>query len=116
MSKNFFINLDNLKNTSRFSISKFLEFTDNFDPINSNFLLELSKLKSGGNYTVKGEDARPDLISNEIYGSTEYWWIIMYYNGLVRVDDLKNGSVLAFPKIDDLDELYLTLKARELRR
>jgi len=114
MAKHFFINLDTVTTKERFSLSKFLDFSDNFDPITSDFMLTISSLKSGGNYTIKGEDARPDLISHELYGSAQYWWIIMFYNGIVQVDSLTNGMVLKYPDSDALEDLYFTLKSKEL--
>jgi hypothetical protein len=116
MAQNFFINLDTIRGIDRYALSKFLEFSDNFDPITSDFLQSLSALDLGGLYTIRGEDARPDVISDEIYGSTQYWWIIMFYNGVTRGDYLVNGMELKYPKIGDLEDLYFTLKSKELGR
>jgi hypothetical protein len=116
MANNFFIDLTNIKNTERYAMSKFLEFTDNFDPVTSEFMLRVTNLKGAGKYKVQGEDARPDLISYRIYGSTQYWWIIMFYNGIVKVDDIVNGMEIVFPDSGELEKLFFTLKSKELGR
>jgi hypothetical protein len=42
----------------------------------------------------------PDLISYDIYGSTEYWWIICLYNGIVIVhEELFAGRTIKIPDI-----------------
>jgi hypothetical protein len=116
MSKSFFIDLNTSNLKERYALSKFLEFSDNFDPITSEFMNKLVSLKSSGSYQIAGEDARPELISNEIYGNTQYWWAIMFYNGITKVDDLVNGMVLKYPSSDDIEDLYFILKSKELGR
>ena len=115
MAKHFYINLSLLKG-SRYGLEKFLDFSDNYDPITSDFLLSISKIKTVGTYRVEGEDARPDLISYELFNSEQYWWILMFYNGIVRVDALTNGTVLKVPDLDEMEDVYFTLKSRELGR
>jgi hypothetical protein len=37
-----------------------------------------------GTYTVPKEyENRPDLIANVLYKSTDYWWLIYWFNGIV---------------------------------
>ena len=116
MAKHFYINLSPKNVQERYAMGKFLEFTDNFDPITSDFLLSISNLKLSGTYVIRGEDARPDVISEELFGGTQYWWILMFYNGLSKVDDLVNGKELKVPDTEELERLYFTLKSRELGR
>lgn len=108
----FFINLD-LESDERFNFSKFIEFTDAFDPINSYFLEEVKKLPVGGNFAVSGEDGRPDLISSKIFGNTQYWWILMYYNDYTNIEDIVSGDILYYPKLDSLENFYFTLKIKQ---
>lgn len=116
MASNFFINLDVFRGTDRYSLGKFLEFTDNFDPVTSEFLQRVTQLKIGGTYTIRGEDARPDTVSQELYGNTQYWWILMFYNGITRIDNITNGLEIRYPDSDELEDLYFTLKSKELGR
>lgn len=108
----FFINLD--KNfIDRFDMGKFFQFTDNYDPLTSDFADELMKLTTRGNYIIQGQDGRPDLISQAVYGDTQYWWIIMLYNTKLQFLDLKSGDVINFPSLDDVESLFFSLKSRE---
>lgn len=105
----FFINLSNISR-ERFDLSKFMEFTDDFDPITSFFLAELRELPSKGQYTVRTELARPDLVAFRFYRSTQYWWIVLLYNGMITPDDLTAGTVLSIPAESDLSNLFFRLK------
>ena len=114
MATHFFINLKDKNNKERYSMSKFLDFTDNFDPLTSDFLLNLSSIPSIGRFTVTGDESRPEIVSNKLFSSVQYWWILMYYNGITAVDDLTSGTQLRLPDPDALENLYFTLKSKEL--
>jgi nucleoid-associated protein YgaU len=110
----FFINLDK-EASERYDMSRFMNYdTDNHDPLTSNFLRSLQALQPQGQYTVQGEDGRPDNLSFKIYGSTQYWWIILLYNGISEFDKISTGDVLNYPGLDSLEDLYFGLKAKEL--
>jgi len=74
-SKPFFIN--KLSNTpNRFDLSKFMNFdVDSYDVVTAQVFDLIKNIKSSGSFKVNGQDSRPDLVSNEIYGDTQYWWI-----------------------------------------
>ena len=91
--KLFFIDLDNTSPT-RFELSKFMEFSDNFDPITSNFFFRLKALPIGGRFVVQGEEGRPDLIAFNALGDVQFWWVILLYNDVLDVDDIVNGDTL----------------------
>lgn len=112
-AKFFFINLDKISK-ERFDLGRFMEFNiDNYDPLTSNFLFQIKNLPLGGVYTVQGEDGRPDLLSYSVYGDTQYWWILMAYNGFNSVDQIHNGEQIKFPKVAELEDLYFTLKINQ---
>ena len=46
------------------------------------------------------EVGRPDLISQKCYGTTNYWWFIMWYN---------DGIILQIPQIDKVREFLKTV-------
>lgn len=53
---------------------------------------------------------RPDLISQNCYGTTNYWWFIMWYNGISDVwNDLSDGIILEVPTIDKVREFLQTV-------
>lgn len=60
-------------------------------------------------YTVKHEDIqRPELISFKVYGSVNYWWIIMKVNNIEDVwHDLHVGVILEIPNINDVEEYVI---------
>lgn len=112
-AKEFFINLE-LETTERFDMSRFMRFDcDVFDPIAAHMISQVKALDSGGNYTAEGEDFRPDLVSNKIYGTTEYWWIILLYNDKLSFQDLQHGDELEYPSVQAIEDLYFRLKINQ---
>lgn len=112
-SKEFFINLQE-DFSERYAIAKFMEYSDdNFDVLTSNVLNTLKELKTSGEYTVQGWDKRPDMIAYEIYGDVQYWWIITLYNSIQTIDDIKHGMVIKYPSIQDLEDMYFSLKIKQ---
>ena len=98
----------------RYDLGKFIEFSDGFDPLTCAFFEEIDTLSVGGQYTVQGEDARPDLLSFRIYGDVQYWWILMLFNGIKDInDDLKTGVEIRYPSISSIEDFYFSLKLRQ---
>ena len=94
-------------------MSKFFEYTDNYDALTSFFSTELPKLPVSGYFEVNGQDERPDLVSHKIYNDTQYWWIILMYNGKLEYTDIATGEKLKYPSVDDIEDLFFSLKAKE---
>jgi len=112
----FFINLD-YESKERFDLSRFVEFTNGcHDFLLSYFVRELKNLKQYSTFVVQNEEYRPELISYKIYGSVQYWWIIMFYNDLVSIEDITTGLMIGYPSIADLESLYFTLKSKSLEQ
>ncbi len=45
-----------------------------------------------GTYVIpKMFENRPDLIANNLYGSEDYWWLVLWFNGMV--DPFQNLTV-----------------------
>lgn len=43
---------------------------------------------------------RPDLISQKVYGTTNYWWFILWFNGVCDAwNDIREGMLLAYPSL-----------------
>lgn len=110
--KLFFINLD-FESRNRYDLAKFLEFTDNFDPLTSSFILDLQNISKQADYIVTKEEGRPDLVSYNYYGTTDYWYILLLYNNLDDVDDIKIGDRLSMPSLSGLEDLFFSLKLRQ---
>lgn len=110
----FYIDLDNTYKT-RYDMAKFMNFdVDNYEMLTSYFLTELMKLESSGNRVIVNEVQRPDLLSYNIYGSTQYWWILMEYNKLTDPSDLVAGLTINYPTLSQLEELYLILNTQSI--
>lgn len=100
----------------RFSLGKFMEFlnNDNFDVLNSYMLNTLKTLPSSGFVTYTGLSYRPDLLSEQCYsGDSQYWWVLMMYNGLSSADDLIQGNSYKYPSLSDLEDVYFSLKLKQ---
>ena len=111
-TKLFFINLE-VDSKERFDMAKFMEFTDNYDPLSSSMFEDIKKLTKGGDFKVIREEGRPEIISFKTLGSTQYWWVILIYNGLTEFDAIKIGDRLAFPDLNSLEDLFFSLKSRQ---
>ena len=57
-------------------------------------------------YTVRELDVgRPDIISQRLYGTTNYWWFLMWFNGVSDPwNDLRDGMVLKYPALERVRE------------
>ena len=108
----YFLNSE-YESDERFDMARFMAYTDNFDPLTSRFLHDLSGLAHSGEYIVQNEEGRPEILSYKIYGNTQYWWILLYYNGITAVEDLTTNMVIKYPSIGDLENLYFSMKAKE---
>lgn len=109
----FYLNTE-LVVENRFDMAKYLNYSEGcYDPFSSYLLDTIKDIDIGYKYTIQGEETRPDYISFDIYGTTEYWWVILLYNNLMSADDLKTGMVISCPSLDSLDEFYFKLKGLE---
>lgn len=65
-------------------------------------------------YRVTEEDLlSPDNISYKVYGTEQYWWLILYFNKIVDpFVDMKVGDLLYIPSLLDVYEFY---KSNSLR-
>lgn len=111
--REYFLNT-NKKTDKRYDMSKFMEFNNGcYDVLTSSMLDGIADMELGGYYTVEGEDGMPWLLSHKIYKDTQYWWILMTYNGFSGIEDIVNGSVIKYPSINAIQDFYFTLKTRE---
>lgn len=111
----FFINLPLLNEKDfkdRYDMQKFVPMSsDVYDLLDSYFALKVKKLPVYGTTSVKGEEHRPDLLAYRIYGSVNFWYILMLYNDYITPLDMLEGDTINYPRIDDLEEVYFQLNA-----
>ena len=114
-SKFFFIDLEK-QSSERYDLGKFMKWDkDNYDPLTSNIVYEIKNLESGGRYIIRGEEGRPDLLSYNIYGDVQYWWVLMLYNGFNDISEIISGNEIQYPLIQDIESYYFSLKANQNR-
>jgi hypothetical protein len=41
---------------------------------------------------------RPDLLSYDFYGTTDFWWKIMEMNNIIDIFDFKSGLTIRLPE------------------
>jgi|SRR5690554_7353315 hypothetical protein len=63
-------------------------------------------------YMVSEQDlCRPDLISFKIYGTSNYWWFLMWFNGISDIwNDLREDMVLKYPNIEFVRQAFKLYK------
>lgn len=44
-----------------------------------------------------GHQYRPDLLSNEVYGTPDFWWKIMEFNNISDVFEFEAGKTIRLP-------------------
>lgn len=100
---------ESINTNKKYDLIKFLNFDqDNIDCHGSYMLLQIPKLPHIGEYTITKEQYRPDLLSYNIYkGETQYWWILMWYNALANISDLKYGVKIKYPSKSSIENLYI---------
>lgn len=110
------------KTANAFDASRFFEFVPDdeaYDPLTSLFAALLPRLpvrrdNFGSRRTVTvRKTARPDLAALDALGSEQYWWILLEYNGKKSFSDVRAGEILLVPDPAELNDMALTLHARE---
>lgn len=108
-----YIDID-VESDNRYNVRKFCEFKEGiYDDFTSYFLEQLLALPSAGSYEITKIEARPDVYSRDIYGTTKYWQLLLRYNNVVNLHQLALGTVLFFPSITSLEQLYFSLKVKQ---
>ena len=101
----------NRETLSRYDASNFMENHDGFyDSFTSFFLEKLRSLPLAGIYQVE-VDSRPDIYSRDVYGTTNYWQILLEYNNIILISDIVVGMRLRYPDISSIESLFFRLKS-----
>jgi hypothetical protein len=76
------------------------------DPIRNVLSPHLRRLSIDRKYVVKLEDQyRPDTISRRFFNSVELWWLILEFNNLSAINDLKVGHTINIPNLSQFNAL-----------
>lgn len=103
----------NVKANPRYDLARFCEWNsdaDMYDITTSDFVEKLTKLPVAGEIQITVDEERLDNLSYKLYGSTQYWWVLALYNYLPNFKYLRNGMIIRFFSISDLELLTLSLK------
>lgn len=111
----YYINRDYVSK-ERYDLAKFVEFytTDGYDILTSYFAEQIRNLPLFGVVHVASRNFRPDIVAYDVYGYTQFWWVIMSYNDLYHPDDLDSELTIQYPSITDLEHLYFKLRSIEI--
>ncbi len=103
----YYINND-IVTTDGYDFCKFMELDEfgTFDSLNSYWLYAIPLLPLQGTYKITLEENKPDLLSYNLYGDTQYWWIILWYNYLAKPTDLTVGLQINYPSLNSIQQLY----------
>lgn len=94
---------------SRFSMFSFEKRTHRGKPIKditaskgwNDFWVEINDLPANVAIIPAGMDGRPDLISQHLYGTVSYWWILCVANTIIDpFEQLTAGKQIRVPIID----------------
>lgn len=73
------------------------------DPLKDRLIKQLMRI---ANYDIheilQDERAAPDLISLRRYGTDEFWWHILAYNGICSYRDIVEGKSLRIPAMTEI--------------
>jgi hypothetical protein len=70
------------------------------DPLKDRLIPLINRIQSYETHQVQQDErGAPDLISERRYGSDEFWWIILAYNGISSYRTIVEGIILKIPNI-----------------
>lgn len=76
------------------------------DPLQDKIVPSIMKINVYKNHEVtQDERGSPDLISMREYGTEDFWWHILTFNGICRFRDVVEGMTLRIPAMGALVSL-----------
>lgn len=73
------------------------------DPLLDKLVPKLQQINRYKTHEVKQDErGSPDLISIREYGTEDFWWHIMSYNGVCHYRDIVEGQTLKIPDLGDI--------------
>ena len=97
----------------RYESSKFFPFSEvgGFDIIRSYFAQQLGYIPEFGDMEIVTNEGRIDLCAVDALGETQYYWLLLMYNGIIDVNELTTGKILKIPDKNKIEELYFRVKS-----
>lgn len=85
--------------SSRYINSKVLYYGDNNKLTFSTYKRKPIPASSNDKFVLinSSTEYRPDLVSYAAYGTVDYWWYIMEFNGIKDIYEFKSGLTLRVP-------------------
>lgn len=109
----YYIN-NKIYSINRYDMSKFMDFDiDSFCILDSYLCAQIKNLPYAGAIAVTTQVNRPDLVSYDIYGHTQYWWLLMLYNDYTSPLELTSGALVKYPSLTNLENIYFTLSTKQ---
>jgi len=86
--------------TSRYSSSKVVKYSSQKITTFETYKRKPFVMSSGDQLAVipNGMEYRPDLMSNQRYGTTDFWWRIMEVNNMKDIMEFKAGKTIILPE------------------
>ena len=96
----------------RYDPVKLIDTSEGFpDIITSHFYNELPSVEAFGEYTVDSEEGNAPLLAYNIYSSVEFHEILLTYNHILDISDIKLGDNYNYPSLTEMERLYFKLQA-----
>ena len=97
--------------SSKYNRSNFIDTTNETGTLQYDFLNNsFSKFKFSRKtspYRIAADDINPRMISLKVYGTYDYWWIILAYNNILDVyTEIVPGNLIEIPDIRDIEDFY----------
>ena len=97
------------KNAGKFSSNQYLDY------LSAGYLVTLSQITE---YTLLVIDQsiayRPDYISYKVYGTTDHWWLLCFYNKIIHpMRDLYPSRVLKIPSAAQVSKMFQRMQMKE---
>jgi hypothetical protein len=86
--------------TSRYASSRVLKYSDQKITTFETYKRKSFVMASGDQLAVipNSMEYRPDLMSIQRYGTTDFWWRIMEVNNIKDIMDFKAGKTIVLPE------------------
>lgn len=93
------VSSDIVTSSSRYANSALVYYGDTNKMTFTTYKKSKNNSSDSDRYTIvnPGQEYRPDLVSMEAYGTVDFWWRIMEFNGLKDIMQFKAGTNLIIP-------------------
>jgi hypothetical protein len=100
--------------TKLLRVKKF--FTNKFgesvvDLVSSTFSFGETNSPAGPIVVSEFENMRPDLVSDRVLGSQEYWEAVLKFNGISNPFSIEQGEIMLIPGISEISKLIVPPKS-----